>query len=208
MGKDGIHLTDQGRFNLFNTLAKAVLGLRSGSLGCPPKSAVAAALPLVSGKKYFWRGFSSDRGSTVRPASRGGARGRGSSTRGASGGGRGRGNRPTPYALELTTPSHTAPAADAETTEKVHRIFHHFFTNFNFTSFSPDKTRKNFSILMRISCNITLKIKRQKVKGIKFCLYLLLIWIIAALHILKCSPLVYLIPYFGYAKSTLRWRKH
>ncbi len=53
LGKDGVHLTDQGRFNLFNTLAKAVLGLRNGSLGCPPKSAVAAALPLVSGKKFF-----------------------------------------------------------------------------------------------------------------------------------------------------------
>ncbi len=97
LGKDGVHLTDQGRFNLFNTLAKAVLGLRNGSLGCPPKSAVAAALPLVSGKKYFWRGFTSDRGSSVRPACRGGSRGRGTSTRGAAGSGRGRGRRPSPY---------------------------------------------------------------------------------------------------------------
>ena len=92
LGKDGVHLTDQGRFNLFSTLAKAVLGLRNGSIGCPPKSAVAAALPLVSGKKFFWRGFTSDRGSSVRPASRGGSRGRG-----AASSGRGRGSRPAPY---------------------------------------------------------------------------------------------------------------
>ncbi len=92
LGKDGVHLTDQGHFNLFSTLAKAVLGLRNGSLGCPPKSAVAAALPLVSGKKFFWRGFTSDRGSSVRPASRGGSRGRG-----AASSGRGRGSRPAPY---------------------------------------------------------------------------------------------------------------
>jgi hypothetical protein len=87
---------DQGRFNFFNTLAKAVLGLRNGTLGGPPKSAVAAALPSVSGKKFFWRGFSSDRGSAVRPAGRP-VRGRSSSSRGVPGGGRGRGSRPTPY---------------------------------------------------------------------------------------------------------------
>jgi hypothetical protein len=97
LGKDGVHLTDQGRFNFFNTLAKAVLGLRNGTLGGPPKSAVAAALPLVSGKKFFWRGFTSDRGSVVRPVGRPG-RGRGSSSRGVPGGGRGRGSRPSPYA--------------------------------------------------------------------------------------------------------------
>jgi hypothetical protein len=97
LGKDGVHLTDQGRFNFFNTLAKAVLGLRNGTLGGPPKSAVAAALPFVSGKKFFWRGFSSDRGSAVRPAGRP-VRGRSSSSRGVPGGGRGRGSRPTPYA--------------------------------------------------------------------------------------------------------------
>jgi hypothetical protein len=96
LGKDGVHLTDQGRFNFFNTLAKAVLGLRNGTLGGPPKSAVAAALPFVSGKKYFWRGFSSDRGSAVRPAGRP-SRGRGSSSRGTTSGGRGRGSRPSPY---------------------------------------------------------------------------------------------------------------
>ena len=96
LGKDGVHLTDQGRFNFFNTLAKAVLGLRNGTLGGPPKSAVAAALPFVSGKKYFWRGFSSDRGSAVRPAGRP-SRGRGSSSRGMTSGGRGRGSRPSPY---------------------------------------------------------------------------------------------------------------
>jgi hypothetical protein len=71
LGKDGVHLTDQGQFNFFNTLAKAVLGLRNGMLGGPPKPAVAAALPFVTGKKFFWRGFTSDRGSSVRPVSRG-----------------------------------------------------------------------------------------------------------------------------------------
>jgi hypothetical protein len=96
LGKDGVHLTDQGRFNFFNTLTKAVLGLRNGSLGCPPKSAMAVALPFVSGKKFFWRGFSSDQGSAVRPAGRG-FRGRSSSSRGAPGSGRGRGSRPSPY---------------------------------------------------------------------------------------------------------------
>jgi hypothetical protein len=39
LGKYGVHLTDQGCFNFFNTLAKAVLGLRNG--------------PLVSGKKVL-----------------------------------------------------------------------------------------------------------------------------------------------------------
>jgi hypothetical protein len=96
LGKDGVHLTDQGGFNFFNTLAKAVLGLRNGTLGGPPKSVVAAALPFVSGKKFFWRGFSSDRGSAVRPAGRP-SRGRGSSSRGMTSGGRGRGSRPSPY---------------------------------------------------------------------------------------------------------------
>jgi hypothetical protein len=103
LGKDGVHLTDQGRFNFFNTLAKAVLGLRNGTLGGPTKSAVAAALPFVSGKKFFWRGFSSDRGSAVRPVGRP-VRGRSSSTRGVPGGGRGRGSRPTPYTRPVRLP--------------------------------------------------------------------------------------------------------
>jgi hypothetical protein len=88
LGGDGVHLTEQGRFHLFNNLAKTVLGLRDGSIGKPPKKAEAAACPLISGRKFFWRGFESDRGSTSRPsAGRGGGRGRGS----------GRSTRVTPY---------------------------------------------------------------------------------------------------------------
>jgi hypothetical protein len=51
LGKNGVHLTDQGWFNFFNTLAKAVLGLRNGSLGCPPKSALAWL--VFSMRQYF-----------------------------------------------------------------------------------------------------------------------------------------------------------
>jgi hypothetical protein len=32
LGEDGVHLTDQGRFHLFNSLAKTVLGMRKGFL--------------------------------------------------------------------------------------------------------------------------------------------------------------------------------
>ena len=89
-GPDGVHLTDQGKFHLFNSLARTVLGLREGSLGKPPKSAEAAASSLISGRSFYWRGFASDRGSTSRPS-----RGRsGGSGRGGSSGGR---QRPTPY---------------------------------------------------------------------------------------------------------------
>ena len=79
LGGDGVHLTDQGRFHLFSNLAKTVLGMRNGSLGKPPISAEAAASSVLSGRRYYWRGFESDRGSTIRPSSgRGGRGGRGS----------------------------------------------------------------------------------------------------------------------------------
>jgi hypothetical protein len=102
LGGDGVHLTDQGRFHLFNNLAKTVLGMRNGSVGKPPLIAEAAASSVLSGRKFYWRGFESDRGSTVRPASgrgwrggRGGSSGRDESRPSGSGSGR---QRTTPYA--------------------------------------------------------------------------------------------------------------
>jgi hypothetical protein len=89
---DGVHLTEQGRFNLFNSLAKTILGLRDGSIGKPPKTAEAAACSLISGRKFFWRGFESDRGSAMRPPT-----GRGGGGRGRGGG---RGTRVTPYSRQ------------------------------------------------------------------------------------------------------------
>jgi hypothetical protein len=97
LGGDGVHLTEQGRFHLFNNLAKTILGLKDGSIGKPPKPAEAAACSLISGRKYFWRGFESDRGSTSRPVSgRGGRRGSGCAR-----GGSGR-LRVTPYSRHET----------------------------------------------------------------------------------------------------------
>jgi hypothetical protein len=98
LGNDGVHLTEQGRFHLFNNLAKTVLSLKDGSIGKPPKPAEAAACSLISGRKYYWRGFESDRGSTSRPsAGRGGGRG-------GRGPGRARGSsgrqRVTPYSRQ------------------------------------------------------------------------------------------------------------
>jgi hypothetical protein len=75
LGGDGVHLTDQGRFHLFNSLAKTVLGMRNGSIGKPPLIAEAAASSVISGRRFYWRGFESDRGSTVRPAGGRGWRG-------------------------------------------------------------------------------------------------------------------------------------
>jgi hypothetical protein len=91
MGNDGVHFSVQGRYNLFTNLAKTIYGLKNGSIGKPPNKAEAAA-SVVSGRKYYWRGFLSERGSTLRPQpyKRGGSAGRG----------RGRGNdrsRATPY---------------------------------------------------------------------------------------------------------------
>jgi hypothetical protein len=101
LGGDGVHLTDQGRFHLFNSLAKTVLGMGNGSLGKPPLIAEAAASSVLSGRRFYWRGFESDRGSTVRPAGgrgwRGGrsvSSGRDESRPGGSGSGR---QRTTPY---------------------------------------------------------------------------------------------------------------
>jgi len=109
LGPDCVHLTDVGRMHLFNNLAKVILDMKAGTLGRPPKSAVAAASSSVTGKSYYWRGFVSDRGSVSRPAAprgrgRGGRGGHSSSGRGDqhSGGGRGGGGgssraRITPY---------------------------------------------------------------------------------------------------------------
>jgi hypothetical protein len=33
LGSDGVHLTEQGHFHLFNNLAKTVLSLKDGSIG-------------------------------------------------------------------------------------------------------------------------------------------------------------------------------
>ena len=107
LGADGVHLTDVGRMHLFNNLAKVILDMKSGSLGRPPKPAVAAASSSVSGKTFYWRGFMSDRGSVSRPAvhrgrGRGGRGGQPAPGRGGQhtssgfGGGGGRA-RPTPY---------------------------------------------------------------------------------------------------------------
>jgi hypothetical protein len=57
--------------------------MRNGSVGKPPLIAEAAASSVLSGRKFYWRGFESDRGSTIRPA---GGRGR----RGGRGGSSGR----------------------------------------------------------------------------------------------------------------------
>jgi hypothetical protein len=102
LGGDGVHLTDQGRFHLFNNLAKTVLGMRNGSVGKPPLIAEAAASSVLSGRKFYWRGFESDRASTIRPAGgrgrrggRGGSSGRDESRPGSSGSGM---QRATPYA--------------------------------------------------------------------------------------------------------------
>jgi hypothetical protein len=43
LGGDGVHLTEQGRFHLFNNLAKTIMGLKDGCIGKPPKTAEAAA---------------------------------------------------------------------------------------------------------------------------------------------------------------------
>jgi hypothetical protein len=64
LGPDGNHLTDQGCFHLFHGLEKTVLDLREGKLGKPPKPAEAAASSIISGRSFYWRGFTSDRGST------------------------------------------------------------------------------------------------------------------------------------------------
>jgi hypothetical protein len=88
LGPVGIYLTDQGRYHLFNSLAKTVLGLREGSIGKPPKPAGAAASSLISGRKYYWRVFTSDCCSTGRPS------GRGNNGRGSGGGSR---QRLTPF---------------------------------------------------------------------------------------------------------------
>jgi hypothetical protein len=93
LGGDGVHLTDQGRFHLFNSLAKTVLGMRNGSLGKPPLIAEAAASSVLSGRRFYWRGFESDRGSTVRlPAGEDGA---------AEGAGAADATSPDPAALDL-----------------------------------------------------------------------------------------------------------
>ncbi len=105
-GPDGVHLSDSGRYHTFNSLAKTILGMRAGTVGKPPNNAVAAASSSVSGKRFYWRGFISDRGSAVRPTSnrgRGSGRGGGGgASRGAAGRGgvvdRGGQQRPTPYA--------------------------------------------------------------------------------------------------------------
>jgi hypothetical protein len=80
IGPDGVHFTDFGRFHLFNSLAKTIIELQDGTVGKPPKPAEVAASVSVTGRRFFWRGFSSDRRSTSRPThNRGvsGARGRG-----------------------------------------------------------------------------------------------------------------------------------
>jgi hypothetical protein len=109
LGSDGVHLTEQGRFHLFNNLAKTVLSLKDGSIGKPPKPAEAAACSLISERKYYWRGFESDRGSTSRPSAGCGG------GRGGRGPGRARGNssrqRATPYSRQEAASSGSCGAA-------------------------------------------------------------------------------------------------
>jgi hypothetical protein len=101
-----------GRFHVFNSLAKTIIGLQEGTVGKPPKPAEAAASISVTGRRFFWRGFSSDRGSACRPANRGGAsgtRGRGEARGrggGATRGGAGRGGhyRHEPYSKAAGEP--------------------------------------------------------------------------------------------------------
>jgi hypothetical protein len=88
LGPDGVHLTDLGRMHLFNNLAKTILGMKAGTVGKPPKIAEAAACSSVSGRTYYWRGFTSDRGSLTRPPQ--------ASCRGRSGARQGA-NRSVPY---------------------------------------------------------------------------------------------------------------
>ncbi len=52
LGPDGVHLTEVGRMHLFNNLAKVILDMKSGTLGRPPKTAVAAASSSVTGKTF------------------------------------------------------------------------------------------------------------------------------------------------------------
>jgi hypothetical protein len=91
IGPDGVHFTECGKFHMFNSLAKTIIGLQDGTVGKPPKPAEAAASVSVPGRKFYWRGFNSDRGSTSRPNRGGpaGSRGRGDAR--ARGGGAARG---------------------------------------------------------------------------------------------------------------------
>ncbi len=96
---NGVHFTEYGRFHLFNSLAKTIIGLQEGTGGKPPKPAEAAASVSVPDRRFY-----SDRGSTSCP-NRGGSsssRGRGDGCgrgRGATRGGAGRGGlyRHDPY---------------------------------------------------------------------------------------------------------------
>jgi hypothetical protein len=107
IGHDGVHFTEFGRFHVFNSLAKTIIGLQEGTVGKPPVPAEAAASISVTGRRFYWRGFSSDRGSTCRPAGRGGAsgtRGRGD-VRGRGGSaGRGGQHRHVPYSKAVGEP--------------------------------------------------------------------------------------------------------
>ncbi len=107
IGHDGVHFTEFGRFHVFNSPAKTIIGLQEGTVGKPPVPAEAAASISVTGRRFYWRGFSSDRGSTCRPASRGGAsgtRGRGD-VRGRGGSaGRGGQHRHVPYSKAAGEP--------------------------------------------------------------------------------------------------------
>jgi hypothetical protein len=104
IGPDGVHFTESGRHHLFANLAKTIIGLQDGTVGKPPKTAEAAASVSVPGRRFYWRGFNSDRGSTSRPIRGGpaGSRGRGDGRArggGAARGGAGRGGqyRHDPY---------------------------------------------------------------------------------------------------------------
>ncbi len=78
IGPDGVHFTESGRLHLFTNLAKTIIGLQDGTVGKTPKSAEAAASVSVPGRRFYWRGFNSDRGSTSRPNRGGPAGSRGS----------------------------------------------------------------------------------------------------------------------------------
>ncbi len=104
IGPDGVHFTESGRFHMFNNLSKTIIGLQDSTVGKPPKPAEAGASVSVPGRKFYLRGFKSDRGSTSRPNCSGpaGSRSRGDASAhggGAARGGAGRGGqyRHDPY---------------------------------------------------------------------------------------------------------------
>jgi hypothetical protein len=171
LGPDGVHLTDQGRYHLFHGLAKTVLALREGKLGKPPKPAEAAASSLISGRTYYWRGFTSDRGSTSRPPTRGSNRGRG----GASGSGTVNGRHPTANRNRLEAPPRYAAtqARGGRRGEAVEEA----------SSKHPLASHSNFEFVFTILLIITFKIRLNIRANLILIAFTVLIWNLVYLRI-------------------------